>query len=203
MSDDDLLPGNATAWERAHSATSARLLATDTGVIRRERDPADCDIAFLPLLGMERSVHHYSGTDEALDRARTDSAFTDHCGYGTAAALEQEIALDTGQTIEVVEHFQETDLVWPEFGVETIIDPGDPTPDLVALRGSALRRKNVRDWPRLRVRARQPVGTIYIGAATHVAPAIRILPEEALPPPKQLYIGAASRMLVTAKVLPL
>jgi hypothetical protein len=60
----------------------------------------------------------------------------------------------------------------------------------------------VRDWPRLRVRARQPVAPLYIGAATHVSPIIRVLPEEALPPPRQLFIGAAQRVVVTVEVQP-
>lgn len=66
----DLLPPNSTPFERTLSKTSARLLDTDTDIIRRERDPLRCDKAFLPFLGMERSVHHYTGTDEASDRAR-------------------------------------------------------------------------------------------------------------------------------------
>lgn len=202
MSDDDLLPRNATPWERALSKTSARLLATDTDVIRRERDPLHCDRAFLPALGMERSVHHYTGTDVAADRARTASSFSDHCAYGTPAALEQEIALDTGQEIGVVEFFEELGLEWPDFAVESIVDPGDPTPDLAALRASAIRRKNVRDWPHIRVRVNNPVAPLYIGAATHKGVTVRVLPEDALPPPPQLYIGAATRKVIEVRVLP-
>lgn len=202
MSDDDLLPGNATPWERAQSATSARLLDTDTDAIRRERDPLRCDRQFLPFLGMERSVHHYTGTSEALDRARTAASFDDHRSYGTPAALEQEIALDTGQDVRVIEFFEEQGLVWPDFVVETTIDPGDPTPDLNALWASAMHRKNVRDMPRLRVRGRQPVAPLYIGAASHVSASVRILPDEALPPPKQIFIGAAFRSIPTVRILP-
>lgn len=203
MSADDLLPGNATAWERAQSKTSARLLGTDTDVIRRERDPLHCDKQFLPFLGMERSVHHYTGTNEALDRARTASSFQDHASYGAPAALEREIAQDTGQDVRVIEFFEEQGLEWPDFVVETAIDPGAPRPDLAALWESAIRRKNVRDMPVLRVRGRQPVSPLYVAAATHMNAAVRILPEDALPPPKQLFIGAAQRSIVTTRILPL
>jgi phage tail P2-like protein len=203
VSDDDLLPGNATAWERAQSKTSARLLATDTNVIRRERDPLHCDAAFAPFLGMERSVHHYTGENEALDRARIASSFADHCSYGTPAALEQEIALDTGQDVRVVEFFEDATLEWPDFVVETLVDPGEPTPDLAALQASATRRKNVRDWPHVRVRGRQPVAPLHIAGASHMTSAVRILPEDALPPTPQIFVGAGTRAIVRNRVLPL
>lgn len=202
MSDDDLLPGNATPFERALSRTSARILATDTDAVRRERDPLHCDAQFLPPLAMERSVHHYTGTDATLDRARTASSFADHTAYGTAAALEREISLDVGREVRVVEFFEDGSLAWPDFAVEMLVDPGEPTPDLAAMKASAIRRKNVRDWPHPRVRVRQPEGAIYIGAAHSLAATLIVLPEDAAPLPPNLYTGAITRLTATLRVLP-
>jgi len=198
---DDLLPGNATAFERAQSATSARILATETGAVRRERDPAECDAQFLPLLAMERSVHHYAG-EEALDRARTAASFADHIAYGTAAALEAEISLDIGREVRIVECFEDSSLEWPDFAVETLIDPGEAAPDLASMQASAIRRKNVRDWPHPRLRVRQPEAPLFIGAASSLGVTLRVLPEDALPPPPQIYVGATTRVVLNVKVSP-
>lgn len=198
---DDLLPGNATAFERAQSMTSARILATETNAVRRERDPAHCDKQFLPFLAMERSVHHYAG-DETLDRARAATSFADHAAYGTAAALEAEISLDIGREARVVEAHEDSSLEWPDFAVELLVDPGEPTPDLAAMQASAIRRKNVRDWPHPRIRVRQPEAPLYIAAASSLGVTLRVLPEDALPPPPQIYVGATARVVLNVKVSP-
>ncbi|MBG0809847.1 hypothetical protein IY145_10695 [Methylosinus sp. H3A] len=202
MSDDDLLPGNATAFERAQSKTSARVLSTDVDAIRRERDPLHCDSQFLPPLAMERSIHHYTGTDEALDRLAVAMSFEDHIAYGTAAALEAEISLDIGREVRVVECFEDSSLEWPDFAVETLIDPGEAAPDLAAMQASALRRKNVRDWPHPRLRVRQPEAPLFIGAASSIGVTLRVLPEDVLPPPPQIYVGATTRVVLNVKVFP-
>lgn len=202
MSDDDLLPGNAAPFERVLSKTSARILSTDVGAIRRERDPLHCDAQFLPALAMERSVHHYTGTDVALDRLAVAMSFEDHCDYGTAQALEREISLDIGRDVTVVEFFEDGSLDWPDFAVELLVDPGETAPDLAAMQASAIRRKNVRDWPHPRLRVRQPEAPLYIAAASSVGVTLRVLPEDALPPPPQIFVGATARLVLTTKVLP-
>ncbi len=200
----DLLPPNRTPFEYALGMTSARILNVDTQAIRRERDPLQCDIAFLPFLGWERSVHHYTGTDPAADAESVASSFDDHCSYGAPAALEAEIALDTGQIITVVEFFEENDLVWPEFVAESVVDPGDPVPDLAAVRASALLRKNVRDkLHSVRLRGRQPAACVQIGAAAHVSPNVQILPAVIPAPLPNIEIGAATRVFPAAQILPL
>lgn len=197
-----LLPANATPWETAMSLTSSRILDTDTQAVRRERDPLQCDPAFLPFLGWERSVHYWSATDAAGNAARAASSFPDHLSYGAPSALEAEIALDTGQTIRVVEFFEEPDLVFPQFVVESVISPGDPVPDLAAMNGSALRRKNVRDdLAAVRLRGSQPAASIYIGAAARVSPNVKVLPAPPSVPPL-LSIGAATRVFPYARILP-
>lgn len=198
---DDLLPANATALERALSQVAARLLEAPVHVIRAARVGATAPRALLGHLAWERSVHHPTA-DEAAMRARIDSSFADHLSYGAPAALEAEIALDTGLTIRVVEAWERPYLVWPDFLVEVVIDPGDPAPDVGAAWRAAVRRKNVRDWPSARVFARQPEGALYMGAATHVSPRVKILPEGGAKPAPQMFIGAAIRTLPRVKILP-
>ncbi len=200
----DLLPPNRTPFEYALGMTSARILNVDTQAIRRERDPMQCAAAFLPFLAWERSVHHYTGTDQAADAASVASSFDDHLSYGAPAALEAEIALDTGQTIRVVEFFEENDLIWPEFVAESVVNPGDPVPDLAAVRASALVRKNVRDrLHSVRTRGRQPPACVQIGAAAHVSPNVQVLPAVIPPPLPNIEIGAATRVFPAAQILPL
>lgn len=196
-----LLPGNATAFEVANSQVAARLFDLNVGVIEQSRLPAQCDAQFVPFLAWERSVHFYNPADVAGNRARIESSFNDHLNYGSPSALEAEIALDTGQSIHIVEFFEEADLVWPEFVVASVINPGDPLPDIDALMASAMMRKNVRDWPQPRVHARQPVASVYVGAATGVVITATILATTPLPP--QVTVGAATGVLVSAKILPL
>ena len=199
---DNLLPGNATAFERAQSQTSARLLDTDTDIIRRARNPLQTPRSLLAPLAWERSVHHWPD-DDASRRSNIDSAFADHLSYGTPVALEAEIAQDTGLEIRIVEFFEDRDLEWPDFIVAVTIDPGDAPPDLSGVISSAILRKNVRDWPaKLRVFARQPVAPLYIGAASHASPHLRVRPQDTLPLLPGIYIGATTRALPRMRVLP-
>lgn len=199
---DALLPSNATAWETAQSQTSARILDTDTDMVRRARDPVRAPAALLPWLAAERSLHRYAPGDEAGNRARISASFGDHLGYGSPAALEAEIAGDAGLRVRLVEAHERARLEWPDFLVEVLVDPGDPAPDVTRVEASALRRKNVRDdLAQVRVVANQPAGALYVGAATHVSPRIRILPGDVKPDP-QLRIGAAIRVLPRVKILP-
>ena len=200
----DLLPPNATPFERSESSVSARILDTDTNIIRRARDPFATPSNILPFLAAERSVHHYTGTNEALDRASTASSFADHIAYGSPDALEAEIALDLALSIRIVEFNEEPGMEWPDFFVEALIDPGDAAPDIDALWSSAIRRKNVRDWPsRLRVFGRQPPGTDWFGAGVSTSPCVRILPEDALPPPPTFFAGAGTHAQPKVRVRPL
>jgi phage tail P2-like protein len=195
---DDLLPGNATEFERAQSQTSARILDTDTAVIRRERDAAQCDPAFLPFLAAERSVHHYDGS-LATKRDRTAASFSDHLAYGTPAALEQEIALDTGLSVRVVEFFEERQFEFPDFAVDVVVEPGHlPPADLEPVRRSALLRKNVRETlAAVRVRYPHPPSDLYHGAAVHISP--RLSNAFAVAP--NLYHGAATRILPQQRIV--
>lgn len=192
-----LLPSSATPWMSALSKTSARILDTDTDAVRRERDPSRCDAAFVPFLAWERSVHYYNPADEAGNRARIASSFIDHTKYGSPQALEQEIALDTGYQISIVEFFQESALVWPYFFVDVLINPGDPTPNVSAVWQSAIFRKNVRDMPAaVRLRPAQPPAPLYAIAAANVSISIAFPLD--LPPEPQIYVGAGARVFITA-----
>ena len=163
---DNLLPANATAFEDAQSQTSARLLDAPVHVVRDARKAANAPKQLLGALGWERSVHHPSA-DEAVMRARIDSAFADHLSYGAPAALENEIALDAGVNVRVVEFFEDETLEWPDFIVEIVQQPGDPAPDISRVLPSALMRKNVRDWPKKVRRAiALDVTSFHVGSAT-------------------------------------
>ena len=197
------LPPNATAFEQVESTVSERLLTTDTDIIRRARVGATTPAEFLPFLAWERSVHYWSPTDEAGNRARTDSSFGDHLSYGTPAALEAEISLDTGLDVRIVEFFEDQTLEWPDFALEAVIAPGEDTPDTSGIWRSAVFRKNVRDWPsHVRVRGLQPVATDWIGAGINSSPKVRVLPLDALPPLPTIYAGATTLAWPRIKVLP-
>ncbi|MGA2491851.1 MAG: phage tail protein [Roseiarcus sp.] len=205
MTRKSLLPGNATAWERANAEVSApRMLDAPVATIGKERDPVHCDGAFVAPLGWERSVHFWSPNDDAGNRARVASSFPDHLNYGCPATLEAEIALDTGFAITVREFWELASLVWPDFVVDVAINPGEPSPDLAPVWASALARKPVRDvLASVRLFAAQPPTPLYVGAASAVRPNVKILPDGLPKPPPQLWIGAASRMAPRLKVLPL
>ncbi len=199
MSADDLLPPNATPFERAGSGADIRVLAADVDAIRRARDPRRAPTAIVPFLAWERSVHFYDPADEAGNRARTQSSFADHGAYGSPAALEAEIALDVGAPVLITEFFERGDLDWPFFAVEAVMTPGATPPDVDALWESALKRKNVRDMPRIGVRVTQPPATVTVAAATVVS----MRAKNALALPTGPFVAAASRFLPQIKVFPL
>jgi hypothetical protein len=177
------------------------MLDVDTDAIRRARQPAHCGAQFVPFLAWERSVHFYDPADEAGNRARIETSFEDHLNYGAPPALEAEIALDTGQTVRVIEFFEEAGLEWPDFAVASVIDPGDPAPDMDALLASAMTRKNVRDWPLPRVLGRQPPGACFVGGGTGVFITAKIL--STVPPRPNAFVGGGSGVFISAKILPL
>lgn len=197
--DRALLPANASDFEWANSQTSARLLDLPVAKIQQEREPANCDAAFLPFLAWERSVHFWDPNDVAGNQSRIESSFNDHLNYGTPDALEAEIALDTGQTIQIREFWEERDLTWPDFVVESVINPGDPAPDLDAVWTSAIKRKNVRDMPKVRTRVIQPPASVSIGAAHRLVITMRTATQVPLPP----FVGAAHRLMPKMRVRPL
>lgn len=204
MSATDLLPPNATPFERAQSATDGRTLDADIAAIRRERQPAHCDGAFVAPLAWERSVHFWRPDDEAGNRARVASSFADHGAYGSPPALEDEIALDTGLPVKVREFWELPGLAWPDFVVDVAVNPGDASPDIGAITASALKRKNVRDvLARVRFHAPPSPSQLSVVAASCVTPRMKILPLDAIPPLKQLVVGATTRTLPTVKILPL
>jgi len=204
MSATDLLPPNATPFERAQSAEDNRVLAADVAAIRRERQPASCDEAFVAPLAWERSIHFWNPSDDAENRARIASSFADHGGYGSPPALEDEIALDTGLPVTVREFWQLAGLAWPDFVVDVAIAPGEAAPDVGAVIASALKRKNVRDvLAAVRLLAAQPAANVNVGAATCVTPRLTILPLGGAPHDPQIYVGASTRVLPHFTVLPL
>lgn len=197
---DDLLPPRTSPLQRALSGAGARMLTVDTDAIRRERDPSRCGAVFVPFLAWERSVHFYDPADDAGNRSRIQSSFNDHLNYGSPDALEAEIALDTGQNAHLVEFWEERDLTWPDFVVESVINPGDAPPDLDAVMASALKRKNVRDVPHVRVAVLQPTGVVNVGATQSIAMRIVNAVKSPSPPP---YVGAGQRLTMQLQVKPL
>ena len=183
--DDDeelLLPDNRTAWEAALSGTSDRLWGLDTDAIRRQRRPDLCTAAWLPLLGWERSVHYWSEGDEAANRARTGTSFEDHLAYGSPEALEAEIAQDVGHPVQLREYFEVPGGAWPDFYVDLALDQARPEtwPTLDAVMTSAVRRKNVRDWPTVRMMIPSQ-GPSFLGASGSIGGVIRSAPLDDTP----------------------
>jgi phage tail P2-like protein len=204
MSATDLLPPNATPFESAQSAEDNRILAADTNAIRRERRPATCDEAFVAPLAWERSIHFWSPGDDAENRARIASSFADHGAYGSPAALEDEIALDTGLPVTVREFWELPGLVWPDFAVDVAVEIGEAAPSVAAITASANARKNVRDvLAAVRFVAPQPPAELAVGAASFVSPRVTILPLGCAPHDPQIYVGASTRVLPRFTILPL
>ncbi len=198
-----LLPSSATAYMTAMSMTSARILDTDTDAIRREKNPSICDFQFVPFLAWERSVHYYKAADEAGNRRRIATSFVDHTLYGSPAALEAEISLDVGFSVQIVEFFEDPALVWPYFYIDVLVSPGAALPDGAAIWKSAIFRKNVRDMPAaIRARLQQLPANVYAGAATCFGISIETLPQNAPKPPPQMYVGAATCFIVSSEILP-
>ena len=201
--DATLLAANETAWERANSTVSERILNAPASLILQERDPVACDAQFVAPLAWERSVHFWDPAADAENRARIAASFTDHLGYGAPAALEAEIALDTGLSVSVREFWEVPGLVWPDFLVDVHIQPG-VQPPLAPVWKSALRRKPVRDvLVNVRYAAAQPAAALAVVAACHVTQRATILPLGAPKPPPAFVAGAALRVFVYPKILPL
>ncbi len=198
-----LLPGNATAWETANSTVSERMLSTPVSTILAERDPTQCSAAFVAPLAWERSVHFWNPNDDAGNRARIVSSFSDHLQYGSPAALESEIALDTGLSIRVREFWELPGLVWPDFVVDININPGDPTPNVAGVYASALHRKPPRDvLTNLRVVAAQPPAPVIVGIGVGVTARMVVLPAGGAPPDPAYLAAATTRVMPNIKVLP-
>lgn len=197
-----LLPPNATKFERAQSETSARLLDLDIDLIRRARRPDLCTADFVPLLGWECSVHFWRAGDDAGNRARIASSFVDHINYGTPDALEREISLDVGYDVRVREWF-EAGLEWPAFAIEFHAVEGVDLPPALAVWQSAVRRKNVRDWPVIRYVARKS-GPLVVAAFVRLAATIRVRPYDATPRLRPFeYLGAGLSLFANYRVRPL
>ena len=173
-----LLPDNSTAYEQAQSATDQRLLDLDTDVIRREREAATCTATFLPFLAWERSVHHWTGTDDALDRARVAASFADHAGYGSPAALEAELQIDLAYAaVAIREWFEVRGLAWPDFAVAIqVLADGPAYPGYVPTVAATIRRKNVRDWPERVLYEARTQGPLGLGSAEVLNGTLRLLP---------------------------
>jgi phage tail P2-like protein len=194
MTLDVLLPSNATVFERAQADTSARILDIDTDIIRRERQPETCNAHFLPLLAWERSVHHWSGADVEGDKARIKTAFQDHQTYGSPQALESEISQDINYPVKIVE-FAKAGLEWPDFAIEVPIKPDVSAPKASAIFASAVRRKNVRDWPAI-VEFQTKINlNAGFAASPHIRAAIHIHPIDPTPRAEIVqYFGAAGNV---------
>lgn len=208
MSDDELttlLPDSSTAFERSHSAIDQRLLAADTDIIRRQREAATCTATFLPFLAWERSVHHWTGTDEALDRARVASSFADHAGYGAPSALEDELRIELAfAAIAIREWWEVPGFAWPDFQVVVgVVADGPTLPSFDSVFAAAVRRKNVRDWPLVLYEARE-TGPCAIASAAVLNATIHSLPLD--PTPHSLgdaYYGARGTLFATINSRPL
>lgn len=199
---DNLLPDTAPAFEDAQSQTSARLLDAPVQVIRAARKGATAPKQLLGHLGWERSIHH-PWPDEATQRARIDRSFADHLSYGAPDALEQEIELDAGHPVRIVEFWEESGLEWPDFVVEAEAQPGDAAPDMANVLRSALMRKNVRDWPsKARIRVALDATPYHVGSASFVGAKLRVAPENYKPAPS-FSVGSALFLVPTIRVLPL
>ena len=201
-----LLPDEpTTAFEAAHSAVDQRLLAENTDIIRQEREAGTCTATLLPFLAWERSLHHWTGTNDALDRARTASSFEDHAGYGSPLALEAEMRIDLAyEDVTIREYFEVKGFEWPDFQVRVGVTPDGATPpaytDVIA---SAIRRKNVRDWPGQVSYEVEESGPFAIGAVSVLNATINLLPLD--PRPVNLagvYFGVAGNLTGTINLRP-
>jgi phage tail P2-like protein len=100
----DLLPHNATAFERAFDAVSAdRWDGLDVDAIPRFRDPWECPSHLLNFLAFERSVDIWD-VDWPEDKKRSviASAPADHRKKGTLAGVRRYVEIAGGDIVQTV-----------------------------------------------------------------------------------------------------
>ena len=165
MSDESLLPPNATPTERALASTIARLSDVPLRV-RDSWNPDTCHAALLPWLAWAFSVDEWQqGWTEAEQRAVIKNALYVHKHKGTLAALRRAVE-PLGYIIRIIEWYEETPAATPytfrlEVGVldkpldETIYDK------MVALIETY---KNVRSYMKALTIKGEVSGIAYFGA---------------------------------------
>jgi phage tail P2-like protein len=144
---EHLLPDNATALERALSATDDRLLQTPTWLIRAVWDVERCPARLLPYLAHAWSVDEWDPkwSDAEQRQAIRDSIWL-HRHKGTVGAMRRALA-QIGADISIKEWFQHAPRRRPyTFQLFVNLDPVTDwtTAQMTRLRRVALSAKNVR-----------------------------------------------------------
>jgi phage tail P2-like protein len=147
---EHLLPHNATALERALSATDDRLLQTPTWLLRAVWDVERCPERLLPYLAHAWSVDEWDPkwSDAEKRQAIRDSVWL-HQHKGTVGAMKRALA-QIGAAITIREWWQYEHRQWWRrpytFQLFVALDPVTDwtAAQMVRLRRVALTAKNVR-----------------------------------------------------------
>lgn len=177
---ETLLPPNATPFERALAAPTARLTAIPVP-LRKLWRPRECPAPLLPWLAWGMSVDTWDPAwSESKKRDVIEASFPLHRIKGTRAALERALAvIDEGISVEE----------WFEYGGQPYrfrLTQNVPGFDawsghrLGLIYKTAVRAKNVRSWlESIRVRRVPVVGQLRVGAAVVIRARIRNLVDQA------------------------
>ena len=198
----DLLPLNATAFEKALAGSDDRILGFDADIVRRVTIADECPPAQLPVLAWEYSVDEWDPSwSDLRKRGVINASIEVHRFKGTAFALEKAIDA-TGQGVRVEEWFEYDGHPYRfRLSVDLAQDETFSAEQLQQIVRIALRVKIVRSLLEYVLFTRPTQVPFYIGVAVATRTTVTIGPDIAdfigLRP--YLYVGAAmsSRSITT------
>jgi len=205
MSDDVLLPPNATVHERAMAGAVSRL----SDVPLRVRDawnPDTCPAELLPWLAWAFSVDEWQdGWTEAEQRAVIKNALYVHKKKGTLAALKRAVE-PLGYIIRIVEWFEESPPGTPfTFRLEVgVLDKGIDESIYDRMTRIIQAYKNVRSQMLALTIKGETRGTMYFGAGLMSGVDTTVYPwtPEDMEHTSSLYFAAAELTTDTVVVEP-
>lgn len=162
----DLLPSNATAFEKALAASDDRILEIDADIVRRVTRPDECPPDQLHILAWEYSVDEWEPTwSDLRKRGVIKASFEVHRFKGTAYALEKAISA-IGQGVLVEEWFEYGGHPY-RFRLVVDLDPEEvfSSTELDQIIRVALRTKNVRSLLEYVLFRRTRTSPFYVAAA--------------------------------------
>ncbi|OON39780.1 phage tail protein I [Izhakiella australiensis] len=148
MKDRSLLPANRTPQERAlERASNAPIVALDSEMVCKVKDPRRCPQPLLPWLAWEYAVDYWDEAWSAEQKIQTiENAAYIHRHRGTAGAVRRSLAA-VGYPTRVVEWWQDKPLRQPyTFRVEVYTTGVINKQLFERIRAQTERSKNLRSY---------------------------------------------------------
>lgn len=207
--DEHLLPSNATALERALSASDARMLSVPHQIIRWAWDIDLCPVHLLPYLAQAWSVDEWDPAwSDAQKRQVIHDSVWIHQHKGTIGALKRAIA-QLGLGAQVERWFEQSPRGRPyTFRLLVALDPTAEwtSTQFQRLIRVAINNKAVRSWiDRVAVSRPTPALTrLSIGVAIVARVTLRniIEPVRMISPPRgDVYVGVATVVTIRTRLI--